>query len=72
MKFEIKPLYTDAVHKYDPATNSWSVIMDSMPTARSGCFAIVTPNNELMVVGGQTTSGTNNYARCRAVEIAEY
>ena len=65
-------LNTDAVHKYDPATNSWSVIMDSMPTARSGCFVIVTPNNELMVVGGQTTSGTNNYARCRAVEIAKY
>ena len=50
------PQYTDAVHKYDPATNSWSVIMDSMPTARSSCFAIVTPNNELMVVGGRTTT----------------
>ena len=64
-------LYTGAVHKYDPATNSWSIVIGSMPTGRSGCSAIVTPNNELMVVGGQTTSGAYNYARSKAVEIAE-
>ena len=63
--------YTDAVHKYDPATNAWSIVIDSMPTARSVCSVIVTPNKELMVVGGETTSGTNNYTRSKAVEIGE-
>ena len=55
----------------EPGTNSWSIVIDSMPTGRSGCFAIVTPNNEIMVVGGQTTSGAYNYARSKTVEIAE-
>jgi serine/threonine protein kinase len=38
---------------YNQATNSWNII-SHMTTARRGCFAAVLPNNQLMVVGGQT------------------
>jgi hypothetical protein len=44
---------TTAVYMYNQATNSWNVI-SHMTTARRGCFAAVLPNNQLMVVGGQT------------------
>ena len=43
---------TTAVHKYTPATNSWSFISD-MPTARWRCPVAVLPTSELMVVGGR-------------------
>ena len=44
---------TTAVYMYNQATNSWNVI-SHMETARKACFAAVLPNNQLMVVGGQT------------------
>jgi hypothetical protein len=44
---------TTAVYMYSQATNSWNVI-SHMTTARWHCFAAVLPNNQLMVVGGQT------------------
>ena len=44
---------TTAVYMYNQATNSWTVI-SHMATARRGCFAAVLPNNQLMVVGGET------------------
>ena len=40
-----------AVFKYDPSTDSWSVI-SNMPTARHDCFVAVLPTNMMMVVGG--------------------
>ena len=40
-----------AVHKYDPATDSWSVV-SNMSTARHDCFVAVLPTNKMMVVGG--------------------
>ena len=44
---------TAAVYMYNQSTNSWNVI-SHMTTARRACFAAVLPNNQLMVVGGQT------------------
>jgi hypothetical protein len=44
---------TTAVYMYNQATNSWNVI-SHMTTARRYCFAAVLPNNQLMVVGGET------------------
>jgi N-acetylneuraminic acid mutarotase len=44
---------TTAVYMYNQATNSWNVI-SHMTTARWSCFAAVLPNNQLMVVGGET------------------
>ena len=44
---------TTAVYMYNQATNSWNVI-SHMSTARAGCFAAVLPDNQLMIVGGQT------------------
>ena len=45
---------TSAVHMYNPITNSWEIISDTL-TARSQCFAVVLPRlNQLMVVGGWT------------------
>ena len=44
---------TTAVYMYNQATNSWNVI-SHMITARRQPFAAVLPNNQLMVVGGQT------------------
>ena len=44
---------TTAVFMYNQSTNSWNVI-SHMATARMFCFAAVLPNNQLMVVGGET------------------
>ena len=45
-----------AVYKYKPTTNSWCLISSNMPTARRECLVAVLPTNEMMVVGGRTTS----------------
>ena len=42
---------TGAIHCYDAATNSWSVIVE-MPTPRFRALTAVLPSNELVVVGG--------------------
>ena len=44
---------TTAVFMYNRDTNSWNVI-SHMTTARRQPFAVVLPNNQVMVVGGQT------------------
>ena len=48
---DIKP--TTAVHLYDPVNNSWQTI-SHLITHRRLCFAVVLPNNRIMVVGGYT------------------
>ena len=47
-----------AVYTYNQSANSWNVI-SHMATARKDCFAAVLPNNQLMVVGGQTKTWTD-------------
>ena len=47
---------TTAIYMYDPAQDSWEVI-NHMATPRSRCFAVVLPDNQLMIVGGRTPSG---------------
>ena len=42
---------TGAIHCYDVATNSWSVVCE-MPTPRSLVLTAVLPSNELVVMGG--------------------
>ena len=42
---------TAAIRKYNPASDSWTII-GHMPTARSYCFAAALPINQLVVVGG--------------------
>ena len=59
---------TGAVHKFNPATNSWDLI-SSMPTGRYQCFVTVIPTNELMVVGGCTESSVLG---TRIVEVADF
>ena len=56
---------TGAIHCYDVATNSWSV-MGEMPTPRSRALTAVLPSNELVVVGGVGTTHTT----CTTTEIA--
>ena len=46
---------TGAIHCYDVATNSWSVIGE-MPTPRYWALTAVLPSNELVVVGGADTN----------------
>jgi hypothetical protein len=53
-----------AVHTYQPTTNSWKII-SHMTTPRSECLATVLPDNQLMVVGGRTTSNR----LCNSVEF---
>ena len=48
---------TAAIHKYNPTTNSWDLI-SNMPTARYWSLVVVLPTNELMVVGGNTSSSS--------------
>ena len=52
---------TTAVYMYNPSTNSWNVI-SHMTTARRNCFAVILPDNQLMVVGGETE--INNTRTC--------
>ena len=58
---------TSAVHKYNPTTDSWDII-SNMPTARYCCLVAVFPTDEMMVVGGYTS--TNIYSSTDKVEIA--
>ena len=44
---------TTAIHVYDPLSNSWK-LTNHLLTGRTACFAVVLPNNQLMVVGGWT------------------
>ena len=47
---------TGAIHCYDVATNSWSVIGHT-PTPRCSVLTAVLSSNELVVVGGKESSG---------------
>ena len=49
---------TAAIHKYNQTTNTWDHISD-MPTARYLCLVAVLPTNEMMVVGGVVSLGSN-------------
>ena len=44
---------TSAIHKYNPASDSWDII-SNMPTARAYCLVAVLPPKEVMVLGGYT------------------
>ena len=46
---------TNSVYAYDPTTDQWNTI-STMPTARSHCLVAVLPDNQLIVVGGLTSS----------------
>ena len=59
---------TGAIHCYDAATNSWSVIGE-MPTPRSEVLTAVLPSNELVVVGGHV-SFTISFTTYTTTEIA--
>ena len=48
---------TAAIYRYDLQTNDWSVVNNSMATARSYCLATVLSNESLLVVGGGTGGG---------------
>ena len=50
---------TTAVRLYDPVNNSWQTI-SRLRTPRGRCFAVVLPNNRIMVVGGFTTRSITN------------
>jgi N-acetylneuraminic acid mutarotase len=52
------------IHMYDLSTNSWEVI-SHMTTPRTKCYTAVLPDNQLIVVGGYTGSGSSD-----SVEIA--
>ena len=56
---------TTAVYEYSSTSNSWEVI-SHMTTARYSCFSAVLPNNQLMVVGGETAP----HAPTDTVELA--
>ncbi len=59
---------TDAVHMYDPITDTWHVI-SRMSTPRRMCLAMVLPENRLMVVGGKLSN--HLYSVCNIVEVAK-
>ena len=56
---------TTAIHMYNPTTNSWEVI-SHMTTPRRSCYAAILPNNQLIVVGGDT----GGYLNTDSVELA--
>ena len=59
-----------AIHMYDPATNSWTII-SHMSIARSNCFAAVLPHNQLVVVGG-VWNPIHTHINDKIVEIATF
>ena len=68
---DIKP--TTAVHLYNPVNNSWQTI-SHLHTARKLCFAVVLPDNRIMVVGGYATRSwdrkTNTVEFASVVNVA--
>jgi hypothetical protein len=57
---------TGSIHCYDVTADSWNVIGE-MPTPRSYVLTAVLPSNELVVVGGESSSGLT-----RATEIGSF
>ena len=57
---------TTAVYMYNPDSESWEVI-SHMATPRYDCCAAVLPNNQLMVVGGETGYGKTDLVELAAV-----
>ena len=60
--------HTTAVHMYNPTTDSWDVI-SHMRIPRIYCFAAVLPNNQLMVVGGESDRGDTDSVEVATVEL---
>ena len=58
---------TTAIYMYDRPTDSWEVI-SHMTTPRYWCHAAVLPNNQLMVVGGETENGVTDSVEIASVE----
>ena len=53
-----KSTCSTAVYMYNSATNSWEIVSHSdMTTDQCDCFTAVLPDNQLMVMGGETDSG---------------
>ena len=55
------------VHAYNPSNNTWEVV-SHMTTPRQHCFAASLPDNQLIVIGGETDTGE----KTNAVEIATF
>ena len=60
---------TNNIYSYNRETNSWEVI-SHMTTPRYQCLVAVLPHNELMVVGGWTTTGDTDKIEIASVEIS--
>ena len=58
---------TSDVRIYHPTSNTWEVT-SKMKMSRWYCFVAVLPNDQLMVVGGCTTSSM--FSKTDSVEIA--
>ena len=58
---------TTAVYMYNPDSDSWEVI-SHITTSRYLCFAAVLPNNQLMMVGGETNRGETDSVELATVE----
>jgi len=64
--FILSATNTDVVEEYNPASNSWSIPLERMPTARSG-GASGTDGRRIYVAGGEVTT-TELVGAYRAVE----
>ena len=58
------PLPLNTMYQYNPSTNSWQII-GHMPTARYDCLVATLPGDALVVIGGITREGDNDF-----VEVA--
>ena len=65
--FILSATNTDVVEAYDPASNTWSMPKERMPTARSG-GASGTDGRRIYVAGGEVTT-TELVGAFRAVEV---
>ena len=58
--------FTTTIHMYNPSAKCWEVIAH-MSTPRHDCYAAVLPDNQLMVLGGQTEQGVTDIVEFAAL-----
>ena len=63
----VPPTLANAIYSYNPVINFWELIT-CLPTSQYNCLVVVLPGSKLMVVGGETGTGSINKAEIASVE----
>jgi hypothetical protein len=61
-RVNVNTTYLNSSELYDPATGSWSLITDTLATARAEHTAVLLGNGKVLIAGGINNGGTLNSA----------